>query len=279
MWIGLKEIRKLRCNFNEITTISQASFGPDLDITCELFLNENNIVHIDPDTFKSMLNGPVFLALVRNKLEWVPCFQNKHSLLSRHNQTKALRVRAKENPLRCQPCSCWIRVLRKSYDDECQKPRQPRIQPRPRQLKQPHAKPVCEQLGRLANNFLDNRCCKAIETEPNTTCLANPKAFGFGWNELNLKTTKSIRKQELEKKKACTLLEMENMRYSKKDNLSVPYDKELHNVIINTITSYNTTNAYLSKTFATLKSSMNTAKEESTALIIMIVQIRLILAL
>ncbi len=169
MWKGLKEIVKSELSSNEISNISHDSFGPDLDVTDYLGLSRNKIIHVDANTFKSMLHGPVIFSLHDNKLEWVPCFRDNH-LLERDKNRSAFGIQVFGNPLRCQPCSCWDILHFQGNHIKCQTFHI---------MADGSDAPICQQIKHVApeteGNTLRAHCCKAIESQPNETCLKNPE--------------------------------------------------------------------------------------------------------
>ncbi len=169
MWKGLKEIRTLYLMSNELTSLSQDSFGSDLDITYVLSLSRNKIKYVDPNLFQYMPTGPLSVFLNDNELEWIPCFRDKQLVGNR------LGVYVEHNPLRCQPHSCWKEdpdwVSTTVPDSKYNKHKG---------WKNSHCEydvnitliPVCQQLNTLdLTNTLF--CCKAVKTQPSITCMSN----------------------------------------------------------------------------------------------------------
>ncbi len=146
MWKGLEKVAKLNMWNNELTFISHDSFGPDLDITHVLDLSGNKIKHVDPDSFHYMSGRLYLVYLSSNQLEWVPCFQG--------NFVPKLEYVVENNPLRCQPSSCW---LDRYHESGC------------------GATTICQQLATIKVKRIV--CCKPAETLPNATCMSNPENY------------------------------------------------------------------------------------------------------
>ncbi len=221
IWRGLKEIMYLDIMNNELTTISHDCFGPDLSLT-SLVLAGNKIIHIDPNTFKSMPNGLDYLSLHGNKLEWIPCFQNiqdGHTVAGKADKNKrVLTLDISANPFRCQPCYCWAPV------DE------PFHCGLPWDLLSVESKKTLGHDCRSLSSMLESRhmhmqCCKAIETEPNGTCLSNPEGFADPENVLYTKQ---------KSKEKCTILGKENVQQTTID-LNLVSGKESNNGMTNTM--------------------------------------------
>ncbi len=192
MWRGLKEIGYLDIGENELTSISHDCFGRNLRVI-KLVLSYNKINSFDLDTLKPMLNGLEFLSFYRNQLDWVPCLQhdNDNQIAGKPDQKrKVLAMDFGQNPLRCQPCSCWAPV-HETFD--CKSP-----------WGQSESKKNHEHVCRDYPSVLDTihghiQCCKVIEEEPNATCLSNPAAFEH--KEENTERTKPKVKRVIAKKK------------------------------------------------------------------------------
>ncbi len=238
MWTGLKEIGYLDIAKNELTTISHNCFGRDLRVT-NLYLSYNKINHFDLDTLKPMLNGLEFLSFYRNQLDWVPCLQhdNDNQIAGKLGQKrKVLEMEFRQNPLRCQPCSCWAAV-REYRDDifDCRSPWG-------RSQSNKNHEHVCRDYPSVRDTIRGGiQCCKVIEAEPNATCLSNPAAFEHEEKSTNsieskTQTPRSKTKQYFTKKppmSRCMLIGNEAMQQRGMKEMYAALNKESNNVETN----------------------------------------------
>ncbi len=160
MWIGLEKVSYLNLDHNALTSISNESFG-HLDIH-ELRLNSNNLIHVDPLSFK-LMPSLHYLHLSYNALQWIPCFSDSPSM-SRGRMFDGLQVYKRDNPLKCQPKSCWVedRPEMRTYGKlNCN---------------------ISQESGECKSGdyYLRVHCCRAIETCPSETCLREKYKGSYG---------------------------------------------------------------------------------------------------
>ena len=103
MWTGLERVGYLYLNHNELTTISNSSFG-HLDVRY-LDLGYNRIIQVDPLSLQSM-TSITFIYLSNNQLLWISCFYDHPPMVQGKVNRRFLYV--ENNTLQCQPKSCWV---------------------------------------------------------------------------------------------------------------------------------------------------------------------------